>query len=713
MKKLSLFLLGLVMLTCSTEDDSESATPNSQQSITEPVVTPITQFTLTMTASEGGNVTTGGTYDEGTDVPITATPSEGYEFVGWEGRGETTAELTITLNSDVSLNALFSALAQYTITVSALEGGTVSIEGGSYYEGTELTITASADEGYEFIGWSDGETSQIKNLIVSENSSITSQFLPLEFDVYSMSVIKFAEYNKDTLLGKKTVNLGDFYFPYLQWDFSGININEELDYLASDNFIVYWDKKYDHTNYAIDILRWSEFSAFKLIEAGSPKPKDYDTHRINIFIFRNDEFGIDLFEPDFGQAGHGDSNNRSFITYPFYNNFSEEAEINREYPTMNVLHEIGHIFQSSNNYLFDSRRWYRESTASYFESLFLADKRPGTLRFIADYLHSTHLRLWKDYNSSSRELQHLYGLELLFHYLTWQNEIDLSFIARSWNDSLSGETPLEYLIRKIPDFKQKFFDFSLRVAVLDFPFWVDKIDEAISQLINRPDTDIGQRHELILENSGTEGFYTPNNSVEGWGFSSIKIINSNNSNYDLEFISDFTEYRIGLVKENNNNFEYFELSYNDSFNLNENEIGYIVFTNFTNNYYGLDTYPFEFKVSKNPLSSTSRAASFSLDVSATSSSDYTLSGTDRTGNISGNDPDLVFNVGDTINFVANASGHPFYLKTTAGTGTGNTISGVTNNGAAVGTITWTPTSAGTFYYQCSLHGGMVGTITIQ
>ena len=106
-------------------------------------------------------------------------------------------------------------------------------------------------------------------------------------------------------------------------------------------------------------------------------------------------------------------------------------------------------------------------------------------------------------------------------------------------------------------------------------------------------------------------------------------------------------------------------------------------------------------------------SSFSIDVTATSSSNYTLSGTDRTGNISGNDPDLIFNVGDTINFVVSASGHPFYLKTVAGTGTGDVITGVTNNGSENGTITWTPTTTGTFYYQCSLHGGMVGTITIQ
>lgn len=104
---------------------------------------------------------------------------------------------------------------------------------------------------------------------------------------------------------------------------------------------------------------------------------------------------------------------------------------------------------------------------------------------------------------------------------------------------------------------------------------------------------------------------------------------------------------------------------------------------------------------------------FSIDVTATSSSDYTLSGSDRNGNVSGSDPDLTFNVGDTINFVVSASGHPFYLKTAAGTGTGDTISGVTNNGSDSATISWTPDSTGTFYYQCSLHGGMVGTITIQ
>ena len=105
--------------------------------------------------------------------------------------------------------------------------------------------------------------------------------------------------------------------------------------------------------------------------------------------------------------------------------------------------------------------------------------------------------------------------------------------------------------------------------------------------------------------------------------------------------------------------------------------------------------------------------SYGIDVIANNSANYTLSGTDSNGNVSGNDPGLTFNIGDTINFIVNASGHPFYLKTTAGTGSGNLISGVTNNGVEEGTVTWIPTESGTYYYQCSLHGGMVGAIIIQ
>ena len=112
-------------------------------------------------------------------------------------------------------------------------------------------------------------------------------------------------------------------------------------------------------------------------------------------------------------------------------------------------------------------------------------------------------------------------------------------------------------------------------------------------------------------------------------------------------------------------------------------------------------------------STANTSQAFTINVSANNASNYILNGTDRNGQVSGNDPTVTIKVGDTVNFAVNASGHPFYLKTVQGTGTANTISGVTNNGTTNGTVSWTPTQAGTYYYICSLHGGMVGTIIVN
>ena len=108
-------------------------------------------------------------------------------------------------------------------------------------------------------------------------------------------------------------------------------------------------------------------------------------------------------------------------------------------------------------------------------------------------------------------------------------------------------------------------------------------------------------------------------------------------------------------------------------------------------------------------------AEFGISVTAPSSSNYLMSGTHRGDNniVNSNDPDITIMEGDTIVFYVSASGHPFYIKTQAGTGTGNTVPGVTNNGESNGTISWTPDTAGTYYYQCSIHSSMVGTITVQ
>ena len=112
-------------------------------------------------------------------------------------------------------------------------------------------------------------------------------------------------------------------------------------------------------------------------------------------------------------------------------------------------------------------------------------------------------------------------------------------------------------------------------------------------------------------------------------------------------------------------------------------------------------------------SDTTSAETYEINVTANSATNYILNGTDRNGSVTGNDPSITVNVGDTLNFIVNASGHPFYLKTLQGAGTGNQIDGVTNAGTTNGTVSWTPTTAGTYYYQCAPHNSMSGIITVN
>ena len=100
---LSICILSFILIySCSTEEE-ESVAPVVQTTQPEPV-----KYTLTVSTEEGGTVSTeGGIYNEGTDVTITATAIEGYRFIGWEGNDSTNESLTITINSDQTIKALF------------------------------------------------------------------------------------------------------------------------------------------------------------------------------------------------------------------------------------------------------------------------------------------------------------------------------------------------------------------------------------------------------------------------------------------------------------------------------------------------------------------------------------------------------------------------------------------------------------------------------
>jgi len=82
---------------------------------------------------------------------------------------------------------------------------------------------------------------------------------------------------------------------------------------------------------------------------------------------------------------------------------------------------------------------------------------------------------------------------------------------------------------------------------------------------------------------------------------------------------------------------------------------------------------------------------------------------------SGTNPTINLRRGLTYTLNINSSGHPFWIKTQQVTGTGSAYNtGVTNNGTAVGTITFqVPLDApDTLYYICQFHGSMTGVFNI-
>ena len=119
-----------------------------------------TQYTIGATASptNGGTVSGAGQYYESTECTLTATANEGYTFVNWTKNGSqvsTNPTYTFTVTAGGNYVANFS-LNSYVIAASATPsvGGTVS-GAGTYNHFAPCTLTASANEGYTFVNWTE------------------------------------------------------------------------------------------------------------------------------------------------------------------------------------------------------------------------------------------------------------------------------------------------------------------------------------------------------------------------------------------------------------------------------------------------------------------------------------------------------------------------------------------------------------------------------
>lgn len=153
---------------CYTLDDGSPLTENCLISsrATQVVVLPADEASLikllTSDAS-GGTVSGKGVYKNGDKVTVTATVNgnAGYEFKGWQ-EGEdivsTNATYTFDADGDRTLTALFELSKKYTVRLTVDPTGAGTVTGSGSYDTGEhkATVTATANQGYYFIGWYKG-----------------------------------------------------------------------------------------------------------------------------------------------------------------------------------------------------------------------------------------------------------------------------------------------------------------------------------------------------------------------------------------------------------------------------------------------------------------------------------------------------------------------------------------------------------------------------
>jgi hypothetical protein len=141
-----------------------------------------------VTPEGAGTVEGGGIYDYASTIQLVAHNNTGYRFQMWDD-GNITNPRSVFVEGDSTFIAVFEPLP-YEITTECdpVEGGTVS-GAGTYYYGTTATLTATPNENYIFLCWSDGIASNPRTVTVTGNANYKALFHFNGLPQYTITVV--------------------------------------------------------------------------------------------------------------------------------------------------------------------------------------------------------------------------------------------------------------------------------------------------------------------------------------------------------------------------------------------------------------------------------------------------------------------------------------------------------------------------------------------
>jgi hypothetical protein len=144
-------------------------------------------------------------YASGTLVSLNPTPSNGSVFAGWTGACTGSGACSVSMSSNQAVTASFApAVTVYNLTVTKVGNGSgvvasspAGIDCGStciygFAPGTSVTLTAAANMGHVFTGWSGGGCSGSGSCTVAMTSQVdvTATFAIAAPSSYTLTVTK-------------------------------------------------------------------------------------------------------------------------------------------------------------------------------------------------------------------------------------------------------------------------------------------------------------------------------------------------------------------------------------------------------------------------------------------------------------------------------------------------------------------------------------------
>ena len=135
----------------------------------------ISTVTVLVNPTNAGSVTGGGTYFVGSNVVLTATASNNWQFINWND-GTTNNPYNITVPAtNITYTACFGATATITVEANPTNSGSVG-GGGTFLVGSTNLITAAASSGWVFARWNDGTTNNPYSIVVTSNQTYSANF---------------------------------------------------------------------------------------------------------------------------------------------------------------------------------------------------------------------------------------------------------------------------------------------------------------------------------------------------------------------------------------------------------------------------------------------------------------------------------------------------------------------------------------------------------